>query len=66
MSEKKARSVEEIKQEYSSLCAQAGHLQYQVFTLGKDLGLLNDQLRELNFEAAKARAEEESSKSGAV
>lgn len=49
---KKERSIDEVKQEFSTLCAQAGQINYQVYTFQKDLELINNQLRNLNFEAA--------------
>lgn len=58
MSDKKHRPLEEIQNQYAELSFKAGTLQYQVFTLGKDLGLINDQMRDLNFEAAAALAAE--------
>ena len=51
---KKERTVEEIQKEYTELCAKAGHLQYSVFTLNQDLEMVNQSLRNLNFEAASA------------
>lgn len=52
--EKKERTVEEIQQEYTQLCAKAGHLQYSISALKTDLGLVNEQLRDLNLEASRA------------
>ncbi len=52
------RTVEQIHKEYSQLCTQAGHLQYQILVVSQDLELLNKQLRELNLEAAKIAAED--------
>lgn len=52
----KTRTVPEIQQEYTSECTRAGHLQYQIVTLSKDLDMLNDHLRDLNLEAAAAQA----------
>jgi septal ring factor EnvC (AmiA/AmiB activator) len=63
---KAPRTVQEIQNEYSNLCAKAGHLQYQIATLGKDLDLLNAQLRDLNFEAASAKNNEEAVKAAAA
>lgn len=54
--EKKSRSLEEIQQEYQNLCLKAGHLQYQISAISKDLELVNGQLREINFEAAAVQA----------
>lgn len=53
---KKTRTVEEIQQEYTQLCCKAGHTQYQISGLEKDLEMINSSLRELNFEAAAASA----------
>lgn len=58
--EKKLRPVAEIQAEYQNLCTKAGHTQYQIITLSKDLDLLNETLRNLNLEAAAAyKAEKE-------
>lgn len=62
MSEQKQRSVEEIRQEYSSLCARAGHIQYQAECLRQDLELVNKSLKDLNFEAAAAAKREAEAK----
>ena len=51
---KVSRSVAEIQGEYQALCTRAGHIQYQVFTLSKDLDMLNESMRNLNFEASEA------------
>lgn len=59
---KKKRTVEELQQEYANLCARAGHLQYQVYTLSKDLEIVNQTMRDLNFEAAAAKQAEEAAK----
>lgn len=57
------RSVQEIQADYSNTCARAGHVQYQMRNLEKDLSLINEQLQSLNFEAAAAaRAEQEAAK----
>lgn len=61
--EKKTRSVAEIQAEYQGLCTRAGHFQYQIFNFTKDLELVNQKLRDLNFEAAAAhQAEQEAAK----
>lgn len=57
MSETK-RTIETIHKEYSELCAKAGHLNYQIYTLSKDLELVNQQLRDLNLEASALSAAE--------
>ena len=53
---KKERTIESVHQEYSRLCSQAGHVQYQISVLSKDLETLNVQLRELNAEAFALQA----------
>lgn len=53
------RTVPEIQQQYKNLCLKAGHLQYQVYTLGKDLEFVNKELRDLNLEAASLKADED-------
>lgn len=69
---KAPRTVPEISQQYTQLCTQAGHLQYEIATKTKDLDLLNSTLRDLNNEAyaaqqaekeAKAKADAEAKKS---
>jgi len=52
---KAPRKLEEIQAEYQRLCLQAGHIQYQMSTLEKDLSLLNEQMRDLNLEGAAAQ-----------
>jgi len=49
------RPVSEIQQQYQNLCTKAGHLQYQIFTLQKDLAMTNDTLRDLNVEAGESQ-----------
>lgn len=57
---KAPRSVAEIQKEYAQFCTRAGHLQYQIHAFAKDLEVLNDSIRDLNFEAmASQKAEEE-------
>lgn len=55
--EKKKRTVEEIRNEYGSLCAKVGHAEYQIYVLNKDLDMMKRTLEDLNFEAAAANAE---------
>ncbi len=57
---KEKRNKQQISIEYSQGCTKAGHLQYQIATLQKDLAMLNDHLRDLNIEAATLPKEEES------
>ncbi len=62
MSSESKRSISEISSAYQSLCVKAGHIQYQVFTLTNDLKLLNQELRDLNLEAAAAQKAEAEAK----
>lgn len=66
MSENKKRTVAEIQSEYQSGCLKAGHINYQIYTLGRDLELLNSTLRDLNLEAASAQAAEKAQETPAV
>lgn len=50
----KLRTKEEIQVDYTNLCTKAGHLQYQIATLSKDLEVLNRTLQALNEEAMKS------------
>lgn len=63
--EKPKRSIPEIQGEYQTLCTKAGHVQYQIFTLSKDLEMMNQELRDLNLEAAAVKAEEDAKASSA-
>lgn len=56
--QKAPRPLDEIHKEYTNACFKAGNLQYQISALSKDLALLNDTMRELNFEAAAVKAAE--------
>lgn len=58
MSEQKKRELSEIQQDYQNLCTKAGHVNYQIVTLKKDLALINDSLQNLNQEAAALKAAE--------
>jgi len=58
----KERGIPDIQTEYQQCCVKAGHLQYQIATMGKDLGLLNDTMRDLNFEAAGLQAKQQAAK----
>lgn len=57
--ENKKRSLQDIGQEYQQLAFKAGNLQYAISEQTKDLGLLNSQMRDLNFEFNKVKAQEE-------
>lgn len=46
------RSLGQLQEEYNKLCAQAGHLQYSIASMSKDLENINGALRKLNEEAA--------------
>ena len=58
----KARTIDDLHREYSQMCSKAGHTQYQISVLKKDLELLNEQLKALNLEAASLSAKNESEK----
>lgn len=53
---KKERTLEELKTEYGKLCFRAGDLQYEISIKQKDLSLINESLRNINFEAAALQA----------
>ena len=52
----KVRTIEDVQREYQQTCVRAGHLQYQVYGLTKDLEMVNKQLLDLNLEAAGIQA----------
>lgn len=61
--EKKLRTEDEIRSEYTNLCTKAGHLQLQITVLKEDLAVVNSTLKDLNFEALNVRrAREEEAK----
>ncbi len=66
MADKKLRTLEEIKREYTNICVQAGHLQYQIATLKTDLANINSTLKDLNLEGAAAEAAESAAKAKEV
>lgn len=56
-----SRKIEEIQADYSKICAQAGHINYQIKTLSNSLESLNQQLRALNDEAMQVNKDEKPS-----
>lgn len=63
MDSKPVRTEDEIRTEYTAMCTKAGHIQFQIDMLMKDLKTINETLSSLNFEALSARrATEESAK----
>ncbi len=66
MSDKPKRTVAEIQQEYQGCCVKAGHCQYQLYTLEKDLEMINNTMRDLNLEAAASQAAEQEAKKAEV
>ena len=46
------RQLPEIEAEYGRLVAQLGQANYQVFVFNEDIKRMNEQLRNLNYEAA--------------
>lgn len=59
---KKERTMNDVQQEFSTLCTRLGHLQYQVYIHGKDSEILSNQMRDLNFEAASIQAKAQKTK----
>lgn len=55
---KAARSSAEIQNEYQNLCARAGHIQYTIDVMQKDLERMNAALRDLNNEHAQVKQAE--------
>lgn len=60
--EKPVRTIPEIQADYQALCTRAGHVQYQIVTLEKDLAAVNESLRDLNLEASKVQADQAAAK----
>lgn len=54
---KAPRELAEIQREYVQLCTRAGDLAYKIDCHKRDLALVTEALRDLNFEAAAAQAE---------
>jgi hypothetical protein len=50
------RSVAEIQQSYSQVCARLGHCEYQIGIFKRDAEALRKELEELNLEAAASAA----------
>ncbi len=53
-----SRDLKTIQTEFAALCQRAGHCQYEIHARQKDLEVINNQLRDLNFEAAKVKEAE--------
>ena len=53
------RTIKDIQDEFSSLSTRSGHLEYQVYTFKKDIDLINDRMRSLNFEAAALQGKQQ-------
>lgn len=51
---KNPRAIEVIQAEYQSLCTRAGDIQYKLFLFNKDLATINEELVNINQEAAAA------------
>ncbi len=47
------RTEEDIKNEYTRACLAAGDMQYRIKSMQEDLGLINEELKKLNIEAAE-------------
>lgn len=52
----KARTMDDIRLEYSNLVAKIGNIEYQVYTLQKEANLLKEAATDLNLEANKLTA----------
>jgi hypothetical protein len=53
------RTYQDIQNQYTALCNKAGHLNYSIDTHNKDLKIIYEQLRSLNFEAAALQAKQQ-------
>lgn len=62
---KEPRSPDAVRQEYQNLAFKAGNLQYEIVCKQKDLQVLNDTMRELNFEYIEAQNKAEEAKKAA-
>lgn len=60
---KKERTLQDIQSEYQNAAMRAGHLEYQIYTLKRDLTLLNETMRDLNLEAASVQANKQKEES---
>jgi regulator of replication initiation timing len=56
------RSVNEVQQDYTNLCAKLGHLVYSQHALGLDKDLILEQLKDLNLEGHEAQKREAAEK----
>jgi hypothetical protein len=53
--QKKPREMSVINQEYSTLCAKAGDLQYRLVAMKSDLDQINETIKNLAFEGAASQ-----------
>lgn len=65
MSDEKKRTLNDVNNEYTALCAQAGQKQYQLECAKADLKALNEAIKQLNVEAAKMQQDELAAKKAA-
>lgn len=49
----KERTIDDVKQEYTNLCVQAGNLQYQADLAKQDLVNIFQRMKQLNVEASE-------------
>lgn len=56
------RTVQMIHEEYSRLCAQAGHVAYQIKLLTDELAAHHETMKKLNTEAGLLAKKEEADK----
>lgn len=66
MSDEKKRTLSDVNNEYTALCAQAGQKQYLLECAKQDLKALNEAIKQLNTEAAKMQQEEMAAKKAAA
>lgn len=50
-----SKSVEQITKEFSELCLRAGNLQFEIELKQKDLSMINEELKSLNFQYMEAK-----------
>lgn len=66
MSDAPKRTLAEVHQEYSRLCAQLGHLRFNRSQMESDEAVLLGQLREINQEAIALSAAEKAASDAAA
>ncbi len=49
----KPKTYQELRNEFTQLCAKAGSVQYQIYAFQRDLEQLNNALRDINITGAQ-------------